>query len=43
MLISNFEEIKILKDDGFNDFYAKLNNIVYSRFNLIEKVKTQEL
>ncbi|XP_042944532.1 uncharacterized protein LOC122278407 [Carya illinoinensis] len=31
-------KIKMLEDESFNEFYAKLNDIVNSRFNLREKV-----
>ncbi|KAG2680280.1 hypothetical protein I3760_11G092200 [Carya illinoinensis] len=39
MLTSKFEEIKMLKDENFNNFYAKLNDIVNFKFNLGEKVE----
>lgn len=39
MLISKFEEMKMLKDETLNKFYAKLNNIVNFQFNLSEKVE----
>ena len=31
---TNFEEIKMEEDESFNEFYAKLNDIVNSAFNL---------
>ena len=34
MLITSFEEIKIEEDESFDEFYAKLKNIVNSAFNL---------
>ena len=34
-----FEEIKMLEDESVNEFYAKFNNIVNSKFNLKEKKK----
>ncbi|KAG2718398.1 hypothetical protein I3760_03G218400 [Carya illinoinensis] len=43
MLTSKFEEIKMLEDENFNDFYAKLNDIVNSRFNLGEKVEDSRI
>lgn len=39
LLTSKFKEIRILEDENFNDFYAKLNDIVNSSFNLGEKVE----
>ena len=33
-LTTNFEEIKIEEDESFDEFYAKLKNIVNSAFNL---------
>ena len=32
-----FEEIKMLEDESVNEFYAKFNNIVNSKFNLKKK------
>ncbi|KAG2675601.1 hypothetical protein I3760_12G012400 [Carya illinoinensis] len=43
ILTSKFEEIKMLEDENFNDFYAKLNDIVNSRFNLGEKVEDSRI
>ncbi|XP_022895268.1 uncharacterized protein LOC111409455 [Olea europaea var. sylvestris] len=40
MLASRFEEIKMKDDESFDEFYAKLNDIVNSSFNL---VKIEEL
>jgi hypothetical protein len=37
MSTSRFEEIKMLEDESFNEFYAKFNNTVNSKFNLYEK------
>ena len=37
-LITSFEEIKMEKDELFNEFYAKLKNIVNSAFNLRETI-----
>lgn len=39
IITSKFEDIKMLKNKSFNDFYAKPNDIVNYRFNLGEKVK----
>ena len=35
-LITSFEEIRMDKDESFDDFYAKLKDIVNSAFNLGE-------
>ncbi|KAG2674458.1 hypothetical protein I3760_13G136600 [Carya illinoinensis] len=43
MLTSKFEEIKMLEDENFNDFYAKLNDVVNSRFNLGEKLEDSKI
>lgn len=39
MLTFKFEEIKMLEDESFNDFYTKLNDIMSFRFNLNKKMK----
>ncbi|XP_040996013.1 uncharacterized protein LOC121242185 [Juglans microcarpa x Juglans regia] len=39
MLTSKFEEIKMLANETFNEFYAKLNDIVHSSYNLGKKVE----
>ena len=33
-LTTSFEEIKMEEDESFNEFYAKLRDIVNSAFNL---------
>jgi hypothetical protein len=38
MLVSQFEEIMMLEDDIFNEFYAKLRVIGNSMINLGKKV-----
>lgn len=38
MLTTNFEELKMRDDATFDEFYAKLNDIVYCRFNLGDKI-----
>jgi hypothetical protein len=38
MLTSEFEEMRMLEDESFYEFYAKINSIVNSRFNLGDKV-----
>jgi hypothetical protein len=32
-----------LEDESFNDFYAKLNDIMNSRFNLGDKVEDERI
>ena len=36
--IQNFEEIKMEEDESFDEFYAKLKDIVNSTFNLGETI-----
>ncbi|KAI9384425.1 hypothetical protein POPTR_012G061333v4 [Populus trichocarpa] len=38
MLTSEFEEMRMLEDESFDEFYAKINGIVNSKFNLGDKV-----
>ncbi|XP_022841857.1 uncharacterized protein LOC111365533 [Olea europaea var. sylvestris] len=38
MLASRFEEIRMKDDESFDEFYAKLNGIVNSSFNLSERI-----
>ena len=37
VLTTRFEELKMSKDESFNSFYSKLNEVVVSKFNLGEK------
>ena len=37
MLTTHFEELKISKDESFDSFYGKLNEVVIRKFNLGEK------
>ena len=37
-LITSFEEIRMDKDESFDEFYAKLKDIVNSAFNLGEQI-----
>ena len=37
-LTTSFEEIKMKKDESFDEFYAKLKDMVYSAFNLEETI-----
>jgi len=39
MLTSKFEEIRMLEDESFDEFYVKLNDIVNSRFNFGDKME----
>jgi len=41
MLTSWFEEIKMSSDKSFDEFYAKINEIVNSTFNLRDPQTTQ--
>jgi hypothetical protein len=38
MLTYRFEETTIKEDENFDDFYAKLNDIVNSSFNLGKRI-----
>ena len=38
MLTTSFEEIKMKEDESFDEFYAKLKDIVNSTFNLGETI-----
>ena len=37
-LTTSFEEIKMEKDESFDEFYAKLKDILNSAFNLVETI-----
>ena len=39
MLTSKCKEIRMLEDESFDEFYAKLNDIVNSRFNFGDKME----
>ncbi|KAI5568935.1 hypothetical protein BDE02_12G046400 [Populus trichocarpa] len=41
MLTSEFEEMRMLEDESFDEFYAKINGIVNSKFNLGDKISTK--
>ena len=43
ILASKFEEIKMSDDETFDDFYAFLNNIVYSSLNLGKKISNNKI
>ena len=42
-LITSFEEIKTEEDESFNEFYAKLKDIVNSTFNLRETIPEHKI
>ena len=39
MLTSKFEEIRMAKDESFDEFYLELNDIVNSMFDLEEIIE----
>ena len=39
MLTTRFEELKMSKDESFDSFYSKLNEVVIGKFNLGEKTE----
>ena len=41
-LTTSIEEIKMEEDESFNEFYAKLKDIVNSAFNLGETIRSEE-
>ena len=43
MLTIRFEELKMSKDESFNPFYSKLNEVVVSKFNLGEKTENSKI
>lgn len=43
MLATRFEEIRMKDDESSDDFYANLNNIVTSNFNLGEKIHESKI
>ena len=42
-LTTSFEEIKMEKDESFNEFYAKLEDIMNSAFNLRETIPKSKI
>ena len=42
-LTSSFEEIRMEKDETFDEFYAKLKDIVNSAFNLRESIAESKI
>ena len=43
ILTTHFEELKMTKDESFNSFYVKLNEVVISKFNLGEKMEDSKI
>ena len=39
MLTTRFEELKMSKDESFDSFYGKLNEVVIGKFHLSEKIE----
>ena len=39
MLTTRFEELRMSEDESFDSFYSKLNEVVISKFNLVEKTE----
>ena len=43
MLTTRFEELKMSKDESFDSFYSKLNEVVVEKFNLGEKTEDSKI
>ena len=43
MLTTRFEELKMSKDESFDSFYSKLNEVIVSKFSLGEKMKDSKI
>ena len=43
MLTTRFEELKMSKDEPFDSFYSKLNEVVIGKFNLGEKTEDSKV
>ena len=43
MLTTQFEELKMSKDESFDSFYSKLNEVVVNKFNLGEKTDDSKI
>ena len=43
MLTTRFEELKISKNESFNSFYGKFNEVVIGKFNLGEKIEDSKI
>ena len=43
MLTTCFEELKMSEDKSFDSFYGKLNEVVFGKFNLGEKMEESKI
>ena len=43
ILTTRFEELKMSKDESFDSFYSKLNEVVVGKFNLGEKMEDSKI
>ena len=43
MITTQFEELKMSKDESFDSFYGKLNEVVIGKLNLGEKKKDSKV
>ena len=43
MLTTRFEELKMRKDESFDSFYEKQNEVVIGKFNLGEKMEDSKI
>ena len=43
MLTTRFEELRMCKDESFDSFYSKLNEVVIGKFNLGEKTEDSKV
>ena len=43
MLTTRFKELKMSKDESFDSYYSKLNEVVVSKFNLGEKTEDSKI
>ena len=43
MLITRFEELKMIEDESFDSFYSKLNEVDVSKLNLGEKTEDSKI
>ena len=43
MLTTRFEELKMSKDESFDSFYGKMNEVIIGKFNLGEKTEDSKV
>ena len=43
MLTTRFKKLKMSKDESFDSFYSKLNEVVIGKFNLGEKTEDSKI